>query len=78
MVQMVGVEPTRLAPPPPQDGVSTNSTTSAKLKAAHYSKKIPTCQPSYTVDCPKLEPLQQAEALMGMLSHLWRHHPDAA
>ena len=29
MVPMVGLEPTRLAPPPPQDGVSTNSTTSA-------------------------------------------------
>ncbi len=31
MVPMVGLEPTRLSPPPPQDGVSTNSTTSAKL-----------------------------------------------
>ncbi len=29
LVPMVGLEPTRLSPPPPQDGVSTNSTTSA-------------------------------------------------
>src|SRR3972149_5514996 len=29
MVPMVGLEPTRLTPPPPQDGVSTNFTTSA-------------------------------------------------
>ena len=29
MVPKVGLEPTRLTPPPPQDGVSTNSTTSA-------------------------------------------------
>lgn len=27
LVSKVGLEPTRLAPPPPQDGVSTNSTT---------------------------------------------------
>ncbi len=31
MVPTVGLEPTQLAPPPPQDGVSTNSTTSALL-----------------------------------------------
>jgi hypothetical protein len=31
MVPKVGLEPTRLAPPPPQDGVSTNFTTSAYL-----------------------------------------------
>ena len=30
MVPMVGLEPTRLSPLPPQDSVSTNSTTSAK------------------------------------------------
>jgi hypothetical protein len=30
LVPMVGFEPTRLASPPPQDGVSTNFTTSAK------------------------------------------------
>ena len=30
LVPMVGFEPTRLASPPPQDGVSTNSTTSAR------------------------------------------------
>lgn len=29
MVPKAGLEPARLAPPPPQDGVSTNSTTSA-------------------------------------------------
>src|SRR5687768_6425949 len=29
LVPKVGLEPTQLAPPPPQDGVSTNSTTSA-------------------------------------------------
>lgn len=30
MVPMAGVEPARLTPLPPQDSVSTNSTTSAK------------------------------------------------
>ncbi|SVA75460.1 uncharacterized protein METZ01_LOCUS128314 [marine metagenome] len=30
MVPKAGLEPARLAPPPPQDGVSTSSTTSAK------------------------------------------------
>ncbi len=30
MVPKAGLEPARLAPPPPQDGVSTNSTTSAR------------------------------------------------
>lgn len=39
MVPKVGLEPTRLAPPPPQDGVSTNSTTSAYLLEPIY---IPT------------------------------------
>ena len=29
LVPKAGLEPARLAPPPPQDGVSTNSTTSA-------------------------------------------------
>jgi hypothetical protein len=29
MVPKAGLEPARLTPPPPQDGVSTNSTTSA-------------------------------------------------
>src|SRR5262245_938922 len=29
-----GLEPARLAAPPPQDGVSANSTTSARLKSA--------------------------------------------
>jgi hypothetical protein len=29
MVPKIGLEPIRLAPPPPQDGVSTNFTTSA-------------------------------------------------
>ncbi len=29
MVPMAGLEPAQLAPPPPQGGVSTNSTTSA-------------------------------------------------
>ncbi len=29
MVPMAGLEPAQLAPPPPQDGVSTNFTTSA-------------------------------------------------
>ena len=29
MVPMAGVEPARVTPPPPQDGVSTNFTTSA-------------------------------------------------
>ena len=29
MVPKAGLEPARVAPPPPQDGVSTNSTTSA-------------------------------------------------
>ncbi|KTD78165.1 hypothetical protein Lstg_1446 [Legionella steigerwaltii] len=29
MVPKAGLEPARLSPPPPQDGVSTNSTTSA-------------------------------------------------
>ena len=33
VVPMVGFEPTRVAPPPPQDGVSTNSTTSAIVSA---------------------------------------------
>ncbi len=32
MVPMAGVEPARLTPLPPQDSVSTNSTTSAKTK----------------------------------------------
>ena len=32
VVPMAGLEPARLAPPPPQDGVSTNSTTSAHLQ----------------------------------------------
>jgi hypothetical protein len=32
LVPMVGFEPTRLASPPPQDGVSTNFTTSAFSK----------------------------------------------
>ena len=31
MVPMAGLEPARLAPLPPQDSVSTNSTTSANL-----------------------------------------------
>jgi hypothetical protein len=31
LVPMVGFEPTRLASPPPQDGVSTNFTTSANI-----------------------------------------------
>ena len=31
MVPKAGLEPARLTPPPPQDGVSTNSTTSANL-----------------------------------------------
>ena len=31
MMPMAGVEPAQLAPPPPQDGVSTNSTTSASI-----------------------------------------------
>ena len=31
MVPKIGLEPTRLSPPPPQDGVSTNSTTSAYI-----------------------------------------------
>lgn len=31
MVPKAGLEPARLTPPPPQDGVSTNSTTSAIL-----------------------------------------------
>ncbi len=35
MVPKAGLEPARLTPPPPQDGVSTNSTTSA------YSWKQP-------------------------------------
>ena len=33
---MAGVEPARVAPPPPQDGVSTNFTTSANLKYKLY------------------------------------------
>lgn len=31
VVPKIGLEPTWLAPPPPQDGVSTNSTTSASI-----------------------------------------------
>jgi hypothetical protein len=31
VVPKAGLEPARIAPPPPQDGVSTNSTTSAFL-----------------------------------------------
>lgn len=31
MVPKIGLEPIRLSPPPPQDGVSTNFTTSANL-----------------------------------------------
>lgn len=34
MVPKAGLEPARLTPPPPQDGVSTNSTTSAILLLA--------------------------------------------
>lgn len=30
-VRKAGLEPARLAAPPPQDGVSTSSTTSAKI-----------------------------------------------
>ena len=33
MVPKAGLEPARLAPPPPQDGVSTSSTTSASKTA---------------------------------------------
>lgn len=40
MVPKVGLEPTRLAPPPPQDGVSTNFTTSACFKAARHFRKV--------------------------------------
>ncbi len=39
MVPMAGLEPARLSSPPPQDGVSTNSTTSAKT-ANQVSYKI--------------------------------------
>ena len=31
LVPMAGLEPAQLSPPPPQDGVSTNSTTSATI-----------------------------------------------
>ena len=31
MVPTAGLEPARVSPPPPQDGVSTNSTTSARV-----------------------------------------------
>jgi hypothetical protein len=36
MVPTAGLEPARVSPPPPQDGVSTNSTTSASRLADQY------------------------------------------
>src|SRR5688572_24092662 len=43
VVPTVGLEPTQLSPPPPQDGVSTNSTTSAADD--HYSGKSSGLEP---------------------------------
>jgi hypothetical protein len=37
---MAGLEPARLAPPPPQDGVSTNSTTSARTERHRITLSI--------------------------------------
>ena len=37
---MAGLEPARLAPPPPQDGVSTNSTTSARTERPRITLSI--------------------------------------
>ena len=36
LVPTVGLEPTQLSPPPPQDGVSTNSTMSAFFTSLHF------------------------------------------
>jgi hypothetical protein len=40
VVPMAGLEPARLAPPPPQDGVSTNSTTSARTERLRVTLSI--------------------------------------
>src|SRR5690606_40135572 len=57
---MVGLEPTRLAPLPPQDSVSTNSTTSANITdrldrpAAPRSPETP--QPAHRKRAPQMRP----------------------
>ena len=40
MVRKAGLEPAWLAPPPPQDGVSANSTTSALFKILVYLRGV--------------------------------------
>ena len=47
MVRMVGLEPTRLTPLPPQDSVSTNSTTSARIGLVHCSGVLPSSSSAF-------------------------------
>ncbi len=54
LVPMAGLEPARLASPPPQDGVSTNSTTSAILMSLNLqiTEQIPRPQIGFHRNLP--------------------------
>ncbi len=53
MVPKGGLEPPRVAPPPPQDGVSASSTTSALVRCGFMSEKLTGIAAEETAMCQK-------------------------